>query len=342
MHADLLRVAWSKTLDDFLLATSRNPSGTLNKISNERASAVALAALASTAAFAQSSVTISGGIDAGIGRSTTNNTDTSVTSVAIPRNNITFSGTEDLGGGLKASFGLQHRFNPASGANPYAALFEQAYASVSGGFGTVKAGRFTGVFAGASGATDPWGTDSSGIAPKSTFATARYDGQVAYSSPSFNGVTVSAQINPQANQAVAATNVQDGKELAVAYAAGAAYANVATREDNNKDKYVSVNGSYDLGVAKLFAGYAKKDVFGSTADIKSTLIGVSMPMGATVVSAGYRKITIAGGTPDESRFALRAQYNLSKRTAVVGDVYKDSQTGTTFQTGYYAGLRHTF
>jgi len=90
-------------------------------------SLVALAALAATASFAQSTVTISGNWDAGVINNSTQtygsegfgaNTNGSSTSF------LALSGTEDLGGGLSAGFKGVHLLNVASGqtgnaATPY-------------------------------------------------------------------------------------------------------------------------------------------------------------------------------------------------------------------------------
>ncbi len=296
---------------------------------------IALAALASTAAFAQSSVTISGSFDAGVGRTSTDAAATGVTTSGNPRNNITFSGTEDLGGGLKAMFGAQYRFNPATGKDSYDAPMEQVWLGLTGGFGTLKAGRFTGAFAGPENNFDAWGTDSAGV---SLEGTARYNGQVAYYTPNFNGFTVGVQINPKANNTGA---LKDGSDFAVSYAAGAVTADVGYRDDTNKDKLTYVDGTYDMGVAKLGAGYVKTDVYNSAADRKQYAVNVTFPMGALALSAGYRNLQVDGDA-DLKRTAAQALYSLSKRTTVVGQIYSDSKTGKTYQTGYYAGLRHTF
>ena len=77
---------------------------------------IALAALAATGAFAQSSATISGSINYGISTSTAK-----VHGYGAwkgDRNHLTFTAVEDMGGGMKLSAGVQARFNSAnSGTN---------------------------------------------------------------------------------------------------------------------------------------------------------------------------------------------------------------------------------
>lgn len=77
-----------------------------------------LALAASGAAFAQSSVTISGNFDAGF--SSVNSQDNTadkqeITSNGSSTSNIAFSGTEDLSNGVKAGFKGVHLINPVSG-----------------------------------------------------------------------------------------------------------------------------------------------------------------------------------------------------------------------------------
>ncbi|MDP1657711.1 MAG: porin [Hylemonella sp.] len=87
---------------------------------------IALAALAATgAAFAQSSVTLYGRLDAGYQNLVANEAQNGVTaesrSIGGASNNLATSywgikGSEDLGGGLKANFNLEQGVSPATGA----------------------------------------------------------------------------------------------------------------------------------------------------------------------------------------------------------------------------------
>jgi len=109
----------------------------------------AVALVASTAAMAE--VKISGTIDAGVASNSTRNvagvragTNFSGAGGFVAGNNINFSGSEDLGGGLKAGFTLGAGFdagNGSSGNGGSAAMFtQQANVSLGGDAGTVKLG----------------------------------------------------------------------------------------------------------------------------------------------------------------------------------------------------------
>lgn len=103
-----------------------------------------LTAAAGTAS-AQSSVTIYGRIDLGVQYS---NKTAGSNSRLVEQSNggirpsvLGFKGTEDLGGGLKASFALEHHLSADTGQAFPRFWRRQANVSLSGGFGTVTLGR---------------------------------------------------------------------------------------------------------------------------------------------------------------------------------------------------------
>src|SRR3954467_2861659 len=107
-------------------------------------SLLALAVLGAVAgvAQAQSSVQVYGIIDAGINKKT----DTTMNIGKRDNNRIGFKGVEDLGGGLKALFQLEIRFEPDTGATEAAAtnrpLFQgQSRVGLQGDFGMIRIGR---------------------------------------------------------------------------------------------------------------------------------------------------------------------------------------------------------
>lgn len=105
------------------------------------ASGALILGLVAAPAHAQSSVSISGSIDIGIYRDTNK-----VWNVGpIQRSNIAFSGQEDLGNGLAATFNLSQRFDPDTGAlegTPNKPLFHgESTIGLKGDFGSLKLGR---------------------------------------------------------------------------------------------------------------------------------------------------------------------------------------------------------
>ena len=113
---------------------------------------VAAAALATlgTAAFAQSSVTLYGRIDASLGNTqskvggvTVSDPGAQISSGAQTGSRWGLKGSEDLGGGLKANFTLEQGFNVDDGSAVNAAnqFHRQAFVGLEGGFGTLNIGR---------------------------------------------------------------------------------------------------------------------------------------------------------------------------------------------------------
>jgi predicted porin len=222
----------------------------------------------SGAVLAQSSVSISGRIDLGHAniKTTPNNGDaTKVTSLAGDQHGrttsrLTFSGVEDLGGGLKAAFNYETRLNPD---NTESAGFDRTrnmFLGLSGGFGAVTIGTYLNpldTVRGFSAATysAPGGdflanhigvaskvvTEADLVAEGLTAADAktflamfsnglsgRSKDSIGYTSPSFGGVTASLGLSQEkTSTGNTALNKTDGMIGSLAYAAGPLNARLA-------------------------------------------------------------------------------------------------------------------
>jgi len=107
-----------------------------------KAATVLAMSLATGAACAQSNVTVSGWLSLGIVKKT----GSGVAIGTIERSNIAFSGSEDLGNGLAATFKLSHRFDMDTGtveAGDSIRPFWKGESTIGlkGGFGAVRFGR---------------------------------------------------------------------------------------------------------------------------------------------------------------------------------------------------------
>jgi len=240
-------------------------------------SLIALAALAATASFAQSTVTISGNIDFAAannggsqieakGSTVSTTVGTSSTSV------LRFIAVEDLGGGMRAT--AQYNFDPRTIANDSTALTHSAdtnatkstltglardevFVGLSGGFGNVRLGAPNSIGLGSHGVSSPLGTGigggytgagTSGTMTNSYVQT-RYNRSVRWDSPAMNGFTVSALYAPGndaveiANTvAVVIPNARQATEFGVSYSQGpmnVSYAYVAQGAQVNKTGYYS-------------------------------------------------------------------------------------------------------
>ena len=112
--------------------------------------ALAIAGLASTAAFAQTNVQIYGVVDAAIAyvNNSQGRDGMAVQTGVLAGNRIGFKGTEDLGNGLKAMFVVEQGFNLDDGssagtnaAGATQAFQRQAWVGLSSNAGTVSLGR---------------------------------------------------------------------------------------------------------------------------------------------------------------------------------------------------------
>ena len=256
-------------------------------------SLVAIAALAATGVFAQSSVTLSGVLDVGTVYRTNVQTGNTKFSVGSGNNNrLIFSGVEDLGGGLAATFGAQMRFDPTSGGTESGGarpLFQgESRVGLRGAFGQVRLGRgLTALQAPNSVAIDPWVVTtvaSSIYAPGYVTdyvagGEGRTDG-IFYDTPNFGGLSASLTFSPRK----VATTTTFGKpftSFAVNYNNGPIVAIVGYEKNRYGDSLTNIGGNYNLGVAKIYAGFGS--VKGGLATDRA---GVTYAAGAGV-TPGY-------------------------------------------------------
>jgi predicted porin len=156
----------------------------------------------------------------------------------------------------------------------------------------------------------------------------RANNSFAYYSPSFSGLTAGVMYS-LGNENTGTTNRSAGKMMSAKLQYGngpltAAFGTQSTKggvDDHAKWNTTFLAGSYDLGMAKLSAGY-KTDkltfVDGSKTDaIKSTILGVSAPVGAVTLKATY--VTRKAAEKIGNQVALGAVYDLSKRTSIYGN-----------------------
>ena len=309
---------------------------------------VALAALAATTAFAQSTVTMSGSINYGEHF----NTDKSSTVGALKgdRNQITFAAVEDLGNGMKAGATLQARFNSATGQTGYAntagapgdaagtTLFEQTKITLdSGSFGKVDLGRFTN-FLGTSPLYLMEDARQSTNAAQAVHG--RYSGQIQYTSPAFMGVTVSAlSAKATSNCYIAASG--GGYYSGAAYnycAAGTADFSAYNIAYNNGPVYVQLSQSTDfLGVkaetlgATYDAGFAKFSVnqYNQKSDI--TAPATNITTFGTAYGSTAPSISSTNGMKAHKSTEYAAKVPFGRFTGIIGKQSNDTdlQIGKT-------------
>ena len=310
----------------------------------------ALAVLAvSGAAFAQSTATISGSISYGIQDSGAAGAKAVGTSLGGGANAINIVTREDLGGGMNAGFSGQIRFSSATGdvgglgADTTTQLFHDANVYVGGGFGTIRAGK---IAEANNCAFDPWGcTGNQGLAggTAATLIGAGSQAQsVSYATPTINGFSASVQ-------STMTTRTEERTAFNITYANGPIMAQFLQTNSGSgqnsvaandvKGQGTSIGASYNFGVARLSIVNAKTENSTGTVTADSTGLGLTVPMGATTLLAGYSKNNKAAATAD-TKVALGANYALSKRTTIGADVFKNEAVGAG--NGFTIRARHTF
>lgn len=310
--------------------------------------ALAVAGLASTAAFAQSNVTIYGVVDVGFSRVSSSDklgleSRSGLDSGLQSGSRIGFKGTEDLGNGLKVSFVLEQSLvndyesdaKADKGNGLFGTVSRQAFLALSNQYGTVAAGRQYTPQYGLVSRVDPFGTGTVGdvtygkgvygmgaaVAP----TTIRLDNLLAYVSPTFGGgFNVIAGYTANGIGDETAVDDNDAKVWAInpnysngPLFVGLNYHQVKVDNLDYKDKVWDLGGSYDFGVVKLSGVYGqlKNDLFDSKT--KQWMVGATVPVGAAgnvLVSYSRNKTDATGIDAKASKWAIGYTHSLSKRT----------------------------
>jgi predicted porin len=294
------------------------------------AAAAALCALASQAQ-AQSSVTVYGaiGLDMISASKVSNATGTAAKSMiklddnAIVNSRIGLKGVEDLGGGVKAMFGLESSISPDTGKTNDAAFWNRnAFVGVTGAMGTLKLGHQWNV-------ADDYMCSYfvcgyySPFLMKGFFAISDYyDNTIKYTSPNYGG------FEGAVSYTLGEKKVGNKLQLAGNYGAGPVgvglvyFSEKDVPGSSKSNTMIALGGSYDFGMAKARLGYAKAKVEFATAFKASVIdVGVDVPVSdAYAVSADYVLNDKSSSKDDTSFLRLRGSYALSKRTSLNANV----------------------
>ncbi len=271
-----------------------------------------------------------------------------------------FRGTEDLSGGMKALFNMEAGFLADTGASGQGGLLfgRQIYTGLSGNFGTVTLGRQYSLVFLALDTVDPFDYGLAGaISNLVVNPPFRINNSVKYSSPSMGGFTAEALYG--LGEIPGNTSASRQIELSVKYANGPIFVQLARNNAENAtatntSRNTTLAGSYDFGVAKAaFAYNANKN--DTTLDSNDTMVGVTVPFGASTVLASYiRKNDKSVANADSNQIAIGYTYALSKRTNLYTSYARISnKNGAAYTVGdatdsgsgnkaFNFGIRHKF
>lgn len=332
-----------------------------------------LAVAGSTAAMAQSNVTIYGRINTTVERQKVG--DVTKTGLFNNASRFGFKGTEDLGGGLKAGFQLESGFASDTGTsapNENGAFFgRQSEVNLSGNFGMVRLGNFfpdsyyatadyvsmhnhdTGPSSDALYIDPVW--FGAGTAARPAMATQDRSNtlrtgtgnKIAYRTPSLGGLTVEGAVVMHEQ----ATGGKNGYDLAANYnmgplALGGGYSQVG---DN---KQLGLRALYSLGQFLVGGYYQRNDETTLGTRNNFRLAGAYM-LGASEfhLNVGHANSWSNRSDSAATQYTLGYNYNLSKRTKVYGyytrinndraAAYGVTTAGDDFSS-FALGVRHAF
>jgi predicted porin len=281
----------------------------------------AVSVLAAGSALAQSSVTIYGRLNTSLENQKNIG---AVGTQKVMQNNASrlgFKGVEDLGGGLKAEFLLEHRFNADNGATTSSAFWAgDSYVGLSGGFGSIKMGRLTSAAYYATADYISYHNHDTGTSEDKLYT---YLGQnsntVAYTTPSLGGLT--AEVSISAGEGRPLGNKVAG--LALNYSLGALGLGFGYEETaGENDTQFAIRANYEIGALTLGGYYQKSDDkgVGSLGKRDAYRVSAMYTMGAVELHGNYGAADDWSrlSNSDASQYTLGLNYNLSKRTKVYG------------------------
>lgn len=324
---------------------------------------IAAAVLACGAAHAQSSVTVFGLLDVGVSRySGSGPSQTVLSTDGYQSSRLGFRGTEDLGGGLAASFWLEAALNPDVGTGGTTNTNNQANGgsggggltfgrrstvSLSGNWGELRLGRdYTPGFWNLSN-FHPFGTNGVGTAgilfyPVQSGARithVRASNSIGYFLPNNLGGFYGQAMYALGENLSSSATPDDGRVvgLRLGWAGGAFDGAVGWTKTKltpvGDFTQTNVGMTYDFKVAKLFLLAGENKV--GTTKTKPINIGAHVPVGQGVIRVALGRVKATGVANDATQWTLGYVHNLSRRTALYANYshIDNKGTGTTFNVG---------
>jgi predicted porin len=303
-----------------------------------------LAAAAAGGAFAQSSVTIYGRLNITLESSKYGDA-SRLYEVKDNSSRIGFKDSEDLGGGLKAGFQIEHGFDATDGKAKPTFWGRQSEVNLSGAFGTVRLGAWTPdsyfVSSDYIGMHNHETGDSSDAFYASNFV---YKNKVGYVTPNLGGFT--------GYLAVAESDPGNGLpkknfDLAGYYDRGALHLGLGYEKQGDQKQF-SLRGLYELGAFTVGALYQRDSDFYAAGDRNYFRVSGMYAFGANELHLNVGRANEYSDTNDSAatQWTVGYNYNLSKRTKVYGyyTAVKDGDAGVYGgdRNHLAVGIRHNF
>jgi predicted porin len=281
--------------------------------------AVAVAAALPAFAYAQTNVTLSGDLKTGVTQTKYSNGATNNgnhTAMNDGASKFVISGTEDLGGGLKAIFRIDNRFRPDDSGDAWTAGSGATWVGLTGGFGSVRLGKLDTYYihgldshVGRATALQHWSNSILGYVVttgNNVARNSRLNNIVRWDSPNFGGISGGITWSPGASASNCSTNITLNPQAAACRSFASAGEGTlmgsgpasATGLVNNKGQVWSGNIGYAGGPLSLGAAFYDEK------------------------TEGYNAVA-AGGYTGQAAWRVWGGYNFGMFT--VGLTYDDSK-----------------
>jgi predicted porin len=304
-------------------------------------SLIALSILATSAgAFAQSSTTLFGVVDASVTRLSSDSASvTGLSSGEQSSSRLGFRGLEDLGGGLKASFWLEGSVAVDNGGTTFR-FDRRSTVGLIGGFGEVRLGRdklasylnvetfdpFGDIGVAGNGANNMLGNATVAAGTQEGSHSKRASNIVSYLTPKMGGFhgqvqygfgeRASSEPNNSRGNFVAARVGYQSSPLNIAL--GYAQLKAGTAVQEVPYKAVNLGASYEFGFVKPMLLIATER--GAGRGVNAYTLGVSAPVGLSgELRIGYTRFDAKNQVDaDSSKLGFGYIHKLSKRTEIYG------------------------
>ncbi len=317
----------------------------------------AITALTAGAALAQSSVTVYGRLNASMEYQ--DNIGTEGTQKVLQNNasRLGFKGTEDLGGGLKALFFLEHRFNVDTGTVTGDFYAGDSFVGLeSASLGTFRMGRMTSAAYYATADYISYHNHDTGTSADALYTyLGRDKNTIAYLSPSFGGFTIEGSVSAAESK----NSELKVWGLAGNWDGGALQAGFGYEQNDPGDSQFAIRANYTMGAFTFGGYYQRSDVtdvrtFGLNAGTRDAVRGsVMYTMGNWEFhgNVGWADDWSNVNDSDAIQYTLATNYNLSKRTKLFA-FYTEIDNSSALGYGAFApgldpssisvGVRHNF
>lgn len=296
-------------------------------------SLIALAVLATvtTVAQAQSSVTLSGRIDAGITSISKGNTAGDSNLVAqdsgLTTSRWQLDGKEDLGQGMRAVFSLVSGFNAMTGAQGTSSvLFDRnAFVGIEqDGIGRLTLGRQESV-----------GYDLMARFSPTSYSNTIEGGKVVDKQNVYGNSSTSADTDTvRSDNLVKYSGKFGGLQVMLGYSLG------GQAGDSTAQSKFQVGALYNAGIAEVVATFAKNNrdtvsngVTTTVGDTEVTTYGLRVPVGALTLKATYADSKIGNTTrsdaPEIELTSFGATYAVNSNLDLTAFIYKKEVSGTS-------------